>query len=128
MDLPLILYCLFISLSSKSLMLILTRLEGGPKRVNHAAVAVDGIIYSFGGYMGFEDYSIERPIDVFTLNTVTLRWKELQYSDTGINQFALTKVYIFFSYHFNSILFLSFSRTFFQCSFQKIWTHRCSSR
>ena len=44
-------------------------LEGGPRRVNHAAVAVNNKIYSFGGYCSGEDYSIQRNIDVHVLNT-----------------------------------------------------------
>uniref|UniRef100_A0A8C2TVI3 Uncharacterized protein n=1 Tax=Coturnix japonica TaxID=93934 RepID=A0A8C2TVI3_COTJA len=31
-------------------------LEGGPRRVNHAAVAVGHKVYSFGGYCSGEDY------------------------------------------------------------------------
>ncbi|GFO17289.1 kelch domain-containing protein 3 [Plakobranchus ocellatus] len=49
-------------------------LEGGPKRVNHAAVAIGARIFSFGGYCNGEDYETTRPIDVHMLNTVTLRW------------------------------------------------------
>lgn len=49
-------------------------LEGGPRRVNHAAVAVGHNIYSFGGYCTGEDYASFRPMDVHILNTVTMRW------------------------------------------------------
>ncbi|CAL8080714.1 unnamed protein product [Orchesella dallaii] len=42
-------------------------IEGGPKRVNHAAVVVGHTIYSFGGYCTDENYSIQRPIDVHIL-------------------------------------------------------------
>ncbi|RUS81731.1 hypothetical protein EGW08_010485 [Elysia chlorotica] len=49
-------------------------LEGGPKRVNHAAVAIGARIFSFGGYCNGEDYETTRPMDVHVLNTVTLRW------------------------------------------------------
>uniref|UniRef100_A0A131Y4P2 Kelch domain-containing protein 3 n=1 Tax=Ixodes ricinus TaxID=34613 RepID=A0A131Y4P2_IXORI len=50
------------------------RLEGGPRRVNHAAVAIHGRVYSFGGYCTGEDYNTRKPIDVHVLNTVSLRW------------------------------------------------------
>lgn len=50
------------------------RLEGGPRRVNHAAVAVGAKIYSFGGYCTGEDYGTRKPIDVHVLNAVSLRW------------------------------------------------------
>lgn len=52
-------------------------LEGGPRRVNHAAVAIDDWIYSFGGYCTGEDYDTTRPMDVHVLHTVSLRWKLL---------------------------------------------------
>ncbi|KAH8028625.1 hypothetical protein HPB51_017843 [Rhipicephalus microplus] len=45
------------------------RLEGGPRRVNHAAVAINGKVYSFGGYCTGEDYNTRKPIDVHVLNT-----------------------------------------------------------
>ena len=44
-------------------------LEGGPRRVNHAAVAVGDKIYTFGGYCTGEDYQTTRPMDVHVLNT-----------------------------------------------------------
>ena len=47
------------------------RLEGGPRRVNHAAVAIGDKIYSFGGYCTGEDYETTRPIDVHVLDTIT---------------------------------------------------------
>lgn len=43
-------------------------LEGGPRRVNHAAVAVGDLIYSFGGYCTGENYALWRPIDVHVLD------------------------------------------------------------
>lgn len=42
-------------------------IQGGPKRVNHAAVALNGAIYSFGGYCAGETQRV-RPIDVYVLN------------------------------------------------------------
>lgn len=52
-------------------------LEGGPRRVNHAAVAIRDNIFSFGGYCTGEDYERTRPMDVHILDTVSLRWKLL---------------------------------------------------
>lgn len=49
----------------------------GPRRVNHASVAIDDFIYSFGGYCSGEDYRSSRPMDVHVLNTSDLRWKLL---------------------------------------------------
>lgn len=68
------------------------KLEGGPRRVNHAAVTIGDFIYSFGGYCTGENYAVWRPIDIHVLNTgmffynnssinlinqitVSLRWK-----------------------------------------------------
>lgn len=50
-------------------------LEGGPRRVNHAAVTVGDRIYSFGGYCTGENYRTVRCMDVHVLDTVTYRWK-----------------------------------------------------
>lgn len=55
----------------------IVHLEGGPRRVNHAAVVVGDKIYSFGGYCTGENYCVKRPMDVHVLNTVNLRWKAL---------------------------------------------------
>ena len=44
-------------------------LDGGPRRVNHAAVLIGCRIYSFGGYCTGENFEIVRPIDVHVLNT-----------------------------------------------------------
>lgn len=48
-------------------------LEGGPRRVNHAAVAIGERIYSFGGYCTGEDYETRLPIDVHVLDTSKLK-------------------------------------------------------
>lgn len=42
--------------------------------MNHAAVAVEDRIYSFGGYCTGDNYKDEKPIDVFVLNTNTFRF------------------------------------------------------
>ncbi|MBN3292068.1 KLDC3 protein, partial [Polypterus senegalus] len=52
-------------------------LEGGPRRVNHAAVSVGHKVYSFGGYCSGEDYETLRQIDVHVFNAVSLRWTKL---------------------------------------------------
>ncbi|XP_069675101.1 kelch domain-containing protein 3 isoform X2 [Periplaneta americana] len=52
-------------------------LEGGPRRVNHAAVVVGDKIYSFGGYCTGENYRKRRPMDVHVLNTSNFRWSAL---------------------------------------------------
>lgn len=44
-------------------------LEGGPQRVNHAAVAVGSYIYSFGGYSSSEGYEVTGKIDIYVLDT-----------------------------------------------------------
>lgn len=49
-------------------------LDGGPRRVNHAAVHVGDLIYSFGGYCTGDDYRLNESIDVHVLHTQTLRW------------------------------------------------------
>lgn len=51
-----------------------THIDGGPRRVNHASVAIGDFIYSFGGYCSGEDYTTTRPMDVHVLNTHNLRW------------------------------------------------------
>jgi len=44
-------------------------LDGGPRRVNHAAVVIGSYIYSFGGYCTGENFDEVRAIDVHVLNT-----------------------------------------------------------
>jgi N-acetylneuraminic acid mutarotase len=55
-----------------------TNIEGGPRRVNHASVAIGDYIYSFGGYCSGGDYKNFAPIDIHILNTNNLRWTLLQ--------------------------------------------------
>ncbi|XP_054706204.1 kelch domain-containing protein 3-like [Uloborus diversus] len=52
-------------------------LEGGPQRVNHAAVAVGSKIYSFGGYSSYDEVSGR--IDVQALDTESYRWYTVYY-------------------------------------------------
>uniref|UniRef100_A0AAF5PSP2 Kelch domain-containing protein family protein n=1 Tax=Wuchereria bancrofti TaxID=6293 RepID=A0AAF5PSP2_WUCBA len=52
-------------------------IEGGPKRVNHAAVALNDQIYSFGGYCSGELYDGSQPVDVHVLDTGNYRWRKL---------------------------------------------------
>ncbi|XP_037960514.1 kelch domain-containing protein 3 [Teleopsis dalmanni] len=55
-------------------------LDGGPRRVNHAAVGIGEFIYSFGGYCSAGDeYGFNEAIDVHVLNTNTLRWSLVNY-------------------------------------------------
>lgn len=49
-------------------------LQGGPRRVNHAAISILDFIYSFGGYCSGDDYKSFSQIDVHVLNTNNLRW------------------------------------------------------
>lgn len=49
-------------------------LEGGPRRVNHAAASVGDYIYSFGGYCSTENYNNSETMDVHVLNTNNMRW------------------------------------------------------
>ncbi|KAJ1521454.1 hypothetical protein ONE63_003122 [Megalurothrips usitatus] len=55
----------------------IAHVEGGPRRVNHAATAVDHIIYTFGGFQTGAHYRKSTPIDIHILNTVTFRWTRL---------------------------------------------------
>ncbi|KAI5636144.1 kelch motif domain-containing protein [Phthorimaea operculella] len=62
-------------------------LEGGPRRVNHAAVLVGDKIYSFGGYCSTEEYRDWAPIPVHVLDTNTLRWAPVNYKNTLVIPF-----------------------------------------
>ncbi|XP_071056826.1 kelch domain-containing protein 3 [Onthophagus taurus] len=59
----------------------ITHLEGGPRRVNHAAVAVGHKIYTFGGYCTGENSRKYSSMDVHVLNTTTFRWTKHPVSD-----------------------------------------------
>lgn len=59
----------------------ITHIEGGPKRVNHAAVAVGHKIYTFGGYCTGENSKKYTSMDVHVLNTATFRWTKHPVSD-----------------------------------------------
>ncbi|GMS81058.1 hypothetical protein PENTCL1PPCAC_3233, partial [Pristionchus entomophagus] len=53
-------------------------LEGGPRRVNHAAVLLgDNHIYSFGGYCSTEKSQRGSPIDIHVLNATTYKWQRV---------------------------------------------------
>ncbi|XP_039283897.1 kelch domain-containing protein 3 [Nilaparvata lugens] len=58
-------------------------MENGPKRVNHAAVAIGDLIYSFGGYCTGRNYKTKKPMDVHVLDTVTMHWKSLPLPEPG---------------------------------------------
>ena len=49
-------------------------IDGGPRRVNHAAVCVGDRIFSFGGYCTGDNYRDQTPIDIFVLDTRTYRY------------------------------------------------------
>lgn len=44
-------------------------LSGGPRRVNHAAVAIGMNIFTFGGYSSSVNYNTFKPIDIYILDT-----------------------------------------------------------
>ncbi|UYV75427.1 KLHDC3 [Cordylochernes scorpioides] len=54
------------------------KLDNGPQRVNHAAVAIKNRIFSFGGFCCRENYTSFRPIEIHILNALTLRWGYMQ--------------------------------------------------
>lgn len=58
-------------------------IDGGPRRVNHAAVSVGDKIYSFGGHNSTELYKELDPISVHMLNTSTLRWRKVVYKQSN---------------------------------------------
>lgn len=68
----------------------LAHIEGGPRRVNHCAVAIGDYIYSFGGYCSHEDYRLLNTIDVHVLNTQNLRWSQVP---SRKNDFGMTLEY-----------------------------------
>ncbi|KAF6029296.1 hypothetical protein EB796_012396 [Bugula neritina] len=55
-------------------------IEGGPKRVNHAAVCIDGYIYSFGGYCTGDDFGVRQDIDIHVYNTASYKWDKIEYA------------------------------------------------
>ncbi|CAF3558194.1 unnamed protein product [Adineta steineri] len=74
--------------------------ENGPRRVNHAAGALDNLIYSFGGYSNSEDYTRTTPIDIHVFNIYTLKWyslskpkkTDLKYDDAPFSRYGHTVV------------------------------------
>lgn len=70
----------------------------GPRRVNHASVAISDFIYSFGGYCSGEDYRSSRSMDVHVLNTNNLRWtllpidKNLKYPKVPFQRYGELKI------------------------------------
>ncbi|XP_050549045.1 kelch domain-containing protein 3-like [Daktulosphaira vitifoliae] len=56
-------------------------MHGGPRRVNHAAVAIDSSIFTFGGYCSGADYKNFKPIDIHVLDTIKLKWWKLELQD-----------------------------------------------
>uniref|UniRef100_A0A914HJF0 Kelch domain-containing protein 3 n=1 Tax=Globodera rostochiensis TaxID=31243 RepID=A0A914HJF0_GLORO len=70
-------------------------LDGGPRRVNHAAVAIGDKIYSFGGYSANDPLDSQNDfIDIHVLNTFSYRWERLPvlpYLDSSKETKTLTK-------------------------------------
>lgn len=62
-------------------------IEGGPRRVNHAAVCIENKIYSFGGYCSTEEYRDWAPIPIHVLDTTTLRWAPVNYKHNTVVPF-----------------------------------------
>ncbi|KAM3964148.1 kelch domain-containing protein 3 [Aphomia sociella] len=62
-------------------------IEGGPMRVNHAAVCIGDKIYSFGGYCSSEEYKDWESIPVHVLDTTTLRWAPVNYKNNNLVPF-----------------------------------------
>ncbi|XP_014363466.2 kelch domain-containing protein 3 [Papilio machaon] len=62
-------------------------IEGGPRRVNHAAVCIGDKIFSFGGYCSTEEYKDWEPIPIHVLDTSTLRWSPVYYRKTHVMPF-----------------------------------------
>lgn len=57
-------------------------IEGGPRRVNHAAVSVrNRFVFSFGGYCTGEEYNQITKIDVHVFDTGKfMEWKTKAFS------------------------------------------------
>lgn len=85
-------------------------LEGGPRRVNHAAAAVGNLIYSFGGYCSsnVQQFSTPfEPIDVHIFNT---------------SKFNALKFYYYCSLAVNAL----FLHQFLDCWVQTLWVTKSS--
>ncbi|RWS28739.1 kelch domain-containing protein 3-like protein [Leptotrombidium deliense] len=66
--------------------------DGGPKRVNHAAAAVGHRIYSFGGHCSDKDYNGSGPIDVHIFDTLSVRWLQIEYkADSTVTKTPLQR-------------------------------------
>ena len=64
-----------------------------PCRVNQAASEVGDFIYTFGGYCQqttVNDLKYCTPIDVYVLNTITLKWSKRQRPKAQEPQYQLT--------------------------------------
>lgn len=72
----------------------IAHIESGPRRVNHAAAAVDKRIFTFGGYSSMEAnaYRSKLPIDVHVLNTekIYLDWQEIEKPKRNSPQYSVT--------------------------------------
>uniref|UniRef100_A0A0N5AFL9 Kelch domain-containing protein 10 n=1 Tax=Syphacia muris TaxID=451379 RepID=A0A0N5AFL9_9BILA len=61
------------------------KVDGGPRRVNHASVAIGSDIYSFGGYCSGVVYDGTQPIDVYVLHTDNFRWSRVDVDGEDYN-------------------------------------------
>ncbi|XP_071480445.1 kelch domain-containing protein 3-like [Diadema antillarum] len=59
----------------------IAHLDGGPRRVNHAAVSVGDHIYSFGGYCTGGNYEQLDPIDAFVFSIGRSKWSPITYGN-----------------------------------------------
>uniref|UniRef100_A0A0N5CD48 Kelch domain-containing protein 10 n=1 Tax=Strongyloides papillosus TaxID=174720 RepID=A0A0N5CD48_STREA len=80
-------------------------IDGGPKRVNHAAVAVNGLIYSFGGYSSGEHYDKNESIDIHALCSETFRWEKIKNREYNISDVLLTNNQRTSRYEYDSNIF-----------------------
>ncbi|XP_054153546.1 kelch domain-containing protein 3-like [Oppia nitens] len=86
-------------------------LEGGPRRVNHAAVSVGTNVYSFGGYCTGDNYGHCKPIDCHILDTETLRWRPCLPSRLKARQQLQQQSFAEFDPHESNIPFQRYGHT-----------------
>lgn len=111
----------------------LSSVEGGPRRVNHAAAPIGHRIYLFGGYCSTAQETTnggagnlkERPIDIFSLNTRNLRWSKVRVENNNEDGFYPTEQpymrygHAVVSYH--NYIYLWGGRNDVQGSCNKMW-------
>uniref|UniRef100_A0A0N4Z0E1 Kelch motif family protein n=1 Tax=Parastrongyloides trichosuri TaxID=131310 RepID=A0A0N4Z0E1_PARTI len=80
-------------------------IDGGPKRVNHAAVSIDGLIYSFGGYSSGEHYDKNESIDIHVLSSETFRWEKIKDREYYVDDNVVTSNQRTSRYEYDSTIF-----------------------